>query len=713
MSSPLPAVDRLYGLLPQIVRLRDIESGQPLREFLDIMATQVEVISDDLDRFYADQFIETAADWVVPYIGDLIGYRLVNGRAPGAPSPRAEVANTIAYRRRKGTASMIEQLARDVTEWPARAVEFFERLATTQYLNHPRPHAVGTVDLRRRAAVGEVTRLAGAFDDVAHTADVRAIGATAPHGRGRHNIPNLGIFLFRTQPMPLQRSNLRSHSNDRQRYRFDPLGADTQLFSNPVPETEITHLATPANVPLPLTVRWFDDHVTDLYRADRGLMVEVRSGAVLTEVPLADVLPSDLSDHAGGWANQPPAGKVAIDPERGRVYFGSPLPAGSSPVASFYLGSAVPVGARTIIRREAITDLPQPTLLADGGGSLQPGLDSVADGGTLRLQDSARWTPSPTVRVNAPGPGQPTTVVAVVSEASARPLINAPSGLRLEMAAGSTLLLDGLMIAGGPVFLDEAGDDQFRSITLTDCTLVPGITRTESGKPARPEAASLIVLDPFATVTLQGCITGPIVLVEGARLVIDGSIIDAGARTGVAISGREAQGGLRSVSTPADLLVGDGLAEAGEVRIAASTVIGGVHAVRLDTTDSILLAALGPGDPRSAPIWTQRRQVGCQRFSWLPAESRTGRRFRCQPDREASPELIERMVPQFTSLRFGDAAYGQLAADTLAPIRRGAEDESEMGATHDLYAPQREDDVTTRLEEYLRYGMEAGIFYAT
>ncbi len=34
---------------------------------------------------------------------------------------------------------MIETLARDVTGWPARVVEYFELLATTQYLNHLRP----------------------------------------------------------------------------------------------------------------------------------------------------------------------------------------------------------------------------------------------------------------------------------------------------------------------------------------------------------------------------------------------------------------------------------------------------------------------------------------------------------------------------------------------------------------------------------------------
>ena len=60
--------------------------------------------------------------------GHLVGYRTLHGVSGRIGSPRAEVANTIAYRRRKGTASMLEQLARDVTGGDARVVEFFQRL---------------------------------------------------------------------------------------------------------------------------------------------------------------------------------------------------------------------------------------------------------------------------------------------------------------------------------------------------------------------------------------------------------------------------------------------------------------------------------------------------------------------------------------------------------------------------------------------------------
>jgi hypothetical protein len=36
-----------------------------------------------------------------------------------------------------------------------------------------------------------------------------------------------------------------------------------------------------------------------------------------------------------------------------------------------------------------------------------------------------------------------------------------------------------------------------------------------------------------------------------------------------------------------------------------------------------------------------------------------------------------------------------------------------MGAYHDLFEPQRETNLRVRLAEYLRFGLEAGIFYAS
>ena len=188
-------------------------------------------MEENLAQLYDDQFIETAADWVVPYIGDLIGYRALHGVTPELTSPRAEVANTIAYRRRKGTAAMLEQLARDVTGWDARAVEFFQRLATTQYMNHVRPDNLYAPDLRRWEPL---ERIGTAFDTVAHT------GRRAPHrpapGQVQHpQHRHLPLAAGRVPADPLARAA----PVDALRYTFSPLGNRAPLFTDP--QTEDDH----------------------------------------------------------------------------------------------------------------------------------------------------------------------------------------------------------------------------------------------------------------------------------------------------------------------------------------------------------------------------------------------------------------------------------------------------------------------------------------
>ena len=127
-------------------------------------------------------------------------------------------------------------------------------------------------------------------------------------------------------------------------------------------------------------------------------------------------------------------------------------------------------------------------------------------------------------------------------------------------------------------------------------------------------------------------------------------------------------------------------------------------------SNTIFLARLAAGDGWQFPVHVDQRQQGCVRFSFVPAGSRTPRRHKCQP---ASAADAARARPQFTSLRYGDPGYGQLSARCAAEIRAGADDESEMGAFHDLYQPQRETNLRVRLDEYLRFGLEAGIFYAS
>jgi len=98
----------------------------------------------------------------------------------------------------------------------------------------------------------------------------------------------------------------------------------------------------------------------------------------------------------------------------------------------------------------------------------------------------------------------------------------------------------------------------------------------------------------------------------------------------------------------------------------------------------------------------QQKQTGCVRFSWLPLTARTPRatavELRCAP-----------VTPRLLSTRYGTPIYCWLSAPRgCDPARR--RNEGEMGAYHHLLASQRET-IARALAEYLRAGLESGIFY--
>jgi hypothetical protein len=117
------------------------------------------------------------------------------------------------------------------------------------------------------------------------------------------------------------------------------------------------------------------------------------------------------------------------------------------------------------------------------------------------------------------------------------------------------------------------------------------------------------------------------------------------------------------------------------------------------------------------------------RFCYAPPGSRTPRRYQCQPDlveqaveakypRGAQRDQARaaerlRVEPQFNSTRYGTPTYCQLAEACANEIKHGADDESEMGAFHDLFQPQRSANLRARLDEFTPAGSNAGIIYAS
>ncbi|TFH50625.1 MAG: hypothetical protein E4G89_03000, partial [Methanothrix sp.] len=186
--------ERLYNLLPAAYRQKDHEEGQPLRALMAVIEEEMTAIESDIEGLYENWFIETCQEWVLPYIGDLLGMRPLRQASSGGGgySQRAHVANTQGYRRRKGTNYVLEQAARDATGWPVRAREFFPLLATVQNINHIRHTSPVSIYLRDAR---QLELLGGPFENAAHTAEVGLIS----NGHDRYNIKNIGLFFWRLQ----------------------------------------------------------------------------------------------------------------------------------------------------------------------------------------------------------------------------------------------------------------------------------------------------------------------------------------------------------------------------------------------------------------------------------------------------------------------------------------------------------------------------------
>lgn len=672
--------EKLYRLLPAIHRIRDADVGEPLKALLGVMAEQVAVVEENIEQLYDDQFIETCADWVVPYIGDLIGYRLLYGDALGVGSPRAEVAHTIALRRRKGTAAVLEQLARDVTGWNARAVEFFQTLATTQYMNHLRPSNHYAPDLRRWEPL---ERIGSAFDSVAHTVDVRRI----PSGRGRYNIPNVGLFLWPIEAHALTRST--AVRVDDRRYRISALNHDMPLYNRPEAEDHITHMAQPFNVPMPLSRRVLHEDVANpplppQYYGE-GLSLALYINGDLAPVPVAQIRICDLSDDGPTWAHPPADNTYAIDPVLGRVALPN-VPTVTQVEVSHHFGfGAEKMGGGEYERAASFAAGPAQTLLRvpDDHTTIQAALTALNGDGVVEITDNGRYEESLSVLVAANGR------IELRARKERRPSLVLTGEMSISGGEGSEFALNGLLLSGEKLRVPVAGNNLLRHLRIAHATLTPGWALTPDGDPSQPDEPSLIVETANIEIIIERAIVGGLRTHDGAHLSLTDSIVDATRIDGVASAGL------------------DGLAPGASLTMQGCTSIGKLHAAIMPLiSNSLLLAALAEGDIWDAPVRAQQKQTGCVRFSWLPRAARVPRRFRCQPEDGAPP-----VAPRMLSQRYGTPIYCWLSTRTADAIRRGAEDEGEMGAFHHLLASQRETNLRVRLGEYLRAGLESGIFY--
>jgi hypothetical protein len=390
---------KLYKRLPEIYRIKDLEQnpqGQ-LKDYLQLVEDIFGKIQSDIESLYYNLFIDTCENWIVPYIGDLLG----TSHLSGDPwTIRADVADTIILRQHKGAILAIERLTYDLTQWGVHCVELRENLLWHQHLNHQRPdigdelYATGrtmtsgpirggTVNLREPAVL---SLLKTPFDEFAYFPDFKSDS----FGAIRYNLPNLAIFLWTlhayqigvSQPLLTDFTNTSTTFPDDAKFRVrvtvNPTGEPISLFNthrfnfdsrqallpinfvtevdktpNPIPKARLCK-NSPAGRP-------YEYVVLDTYDPT----LEISRVGLQLHFPASDFSGEDFStwsirgENLCAWEEGivPPLknNEVAIDPKIGRIVIGiddinKQLSLVNSLLVTYTYGAVGPVGAHPVSR---------------------------------------------------------------------------------------------------------------------------------------------------------------------------------------------------------------------------------------------------------------------------------------------------------------------------------------------------------------------------
>lgn len=510
---------RLWALLPAVYRTDDSDAygaPGPLQELLKRVGAQVAVVRRSLDRLWADQSIETCDDWVIPYIGDLLGTNLVTGLDPRGQ--RLDVAKTIYYRRRKGTLAILEELARDVTGWDAHLVEGFRRLARARHGLDPTVGGAafpgagssevaglltgeGLIGALTGTPAGGLANLRNAhgaalasspFDESFHTADLRA----GQGAMGHFGIAKLLVFLWRLNSYGIGYASTTAGTpvavaGCPSQFVFDPTGRETPLFLPPPPAPDdFADAWTSAyewQVPGPITAS-----------------LEQAMAATGSTAPPSPPYPYPPPNPAPPPATLVPFGYAVngatldkVWPEHGRfrVQPSSPPVSALRPTVAYHYGFPADLGAGPYDRL-LLGDPPQPVgphvTTVSGGAGLDTALAALAPSGTLVIDDSLTYGDA---LASVGTTAIPTETVLVQAGPQQRPVlrpapVSPPSGtLPTWVFTGggeAELTLDGLLVSGCDIVLRGS----FDTVRITACTLDPG-TLYRGAPPAPPVATPL------------------------------------------------------------------------------------------------------------------------------------------------------------------------------------------------------------------------------
>ncbi len=712
--------EKLWAMIPAVYRHEDGIAADPgvLRALVTAWARQAAALRRSQDRTWEDFFIELCSAWAIPYIGDLVGTRLLS--ALNRRGQRIDVAKTIYYRRRGGTLRVLEELIADVTGWEGVVIEGFKTLMRTFHNLDLAPVPAGrltltlpggTPDLRR----SEAADLVGTpFDEYFHTPDVRR---TASYG-----IPKLMFYLYRLGAVEVRGVDpLPQAAPVGAAFTFDPSGRSVPLFAPRTRPEQWEHWrhAREYELPRPIPCRLLAESRYQVNLEDAATLVaevgltaaaaadlrsiagihfkreselrtrlamlpqaaELLSAGVYPEIlRLAEMpdcgkfalLPNAVSIRLDGssvclanhevaaadlsvWEAFPFHKRALIDPEGGRLLIYDPVPA--SVLVDYHVGVYQPVGAGGFSRRFSA----RPDTIFGGGGPL----GAIPSTGVVCISDSRTYSPIADIS-DIRG-----LVLGAVDQQ--RPYLRLNADWTLTSAPPDPAQPDPVMTLEG-LWVGAVTDERaiilsgdFEQVTIRFCTFDPGGLDVNGNPIPR---VPLVVAGYVERLVIESCILGAIRLAgPGAieSLVIRDSILGA---TG---------------SAEAVLEIGVGL-----VDMARVTVLGGaVDVLRLYATDCLIAGKVEVADT----------QAGCFRFSAAPPGSRLPRPYESFTLEPGTAKAL------FVSDEYGQPGYAMLRQGAPEAVARGGENGTEMGVYHRMGAPFKLDGLRAKVTEFMPFGL--------
>lgn len=694
---------RLLDLLPAIFRARDAEealaiAGQygfiapgaadpdpqgPLTSLLAALEAQLNLLEAQVDNLYEDQFIETCAEWAIPYIGALVGARIVDTH--DVTSARRQVADTVRNRRSKGTAGALARIAGAVMNAPAEAIEYREHLIVSLNPDFPGDG---------RAMSAAVNDWEGRRIGLPDYLGQRSVELRDMRERGRFAAPNLGVRVWSTPALAHQEvvpTRVVAGSEPR-RFRFSPLGSDLPLWRTPLSDEQSVTRLSLDEIPGPIPLRDAIDRSETVnqpdayYGANRSIAIFLNG--VL--VPPSGICYCDLSDGtaAGTWNQRGSPAELAlirIDPQRGRFA----LPASMAGVQAnalrvrYHYGMAAEAGGGgyadplPLPPAAAVTAIGQNLTQAAAAAAL------AAAAGALAAIPLVRIDYGGTIAAPAATALPPQSLIVIAAGNGVWPTLDLAQPWSFTGGGGSTLILAGLRLTGDSLTINTAG---LTELVLVDCTLVPGLRLRADGSADSPGGVALNVAQAGCRVRLERCIVGAVRVEGTVRLTANDSIVDSASPNGAAVAGQ-------------------GNVAGGVLSAERSTFIGDVSLLAFDEVGNSLFLVRNGRTGVTPPVAAEQIQQGCVRYSALPPGSRAPRRYRCYPPEGASNPLR----PVAASLRYGESAYATLVAASPREILAGAEGGGEMGAMNRFSWHVRASALGRELPDWTPFSMVAGV----